>query len=119
MKWIELLNSAIAKEQFYDTNTFELLKPDGTRIGGRPNIGKLLRQTLFGEELYVEMIEYLCEELFDERNSVLHGRKPDYGDSKKASTLIFVIETIERAITGQIKEQLGKVVKEKLIINPS
>jgi hypothetical protein len=84
------------------------VKSDGTRAGGRPNVGQLLRQTKLGEEVYFEVVEYLCVELFQERNPVLHGREPRYGDRKKAAALLFVVETLERQITEAFKAQIGK-----------
>jgi hypothetical protein len=87
---------------------YYLLKPDGSKVKGRPNIGRLLRQTKFGDDVYFEVVEYLVAELFEERNPALHGRDPFYGTQKKAAALIFVVETLERHITGAIKEVVGK-----------
>jgi hypothetical protein len=67
-----------------------------------------LRQTKFGDDVYFEVVEYLVAELFEERNPALHGRDPFYGTQKKAAALIFVVETLERQITGAIKEVVGK-----------
>lgn len=79
-----------------------------TGAGGRPNVGQLLRQTKFGENVNFEVVEYLCEELFGERNPVLHGREPSYGSHRKAAALLFVVGTLERQITKAIKGQVGK-----------
>lgn len=103
-----LFDRSITHSQYKDGSDFELLKADGTRLGGRPNIGDLLRKTAFGENIYVETVEYLTEDLFGERNPVLHGRNPEYGNDVKAAALLFVVEVIERQITGALKEQLGK-----------
>lgn len=103
-----LFDRAITRAEYKDSNTFQLLKEDGSKVKGRPNIGKLLRQTRFGEEVYFEVVEYLVVELFEERNPTLHGREPNYGSRKKAAALLFVVETLERQITGAIKEHIGK-----------
>lgn len=103
-----LFDRTVTREQYKSFSGFELLKSDGSRAGGRPNVGQLLRQTKFGEEVYFEIVEYLCVELFQERNPVLHGREPRYGDRKKAAALLFVVETLERQITKAFKEQIGK-----------
>lgn len=103
-----LFDRTVTREQYKSFSGFELLKSDGSRAGGRPNVGQLLRQTKFGEEVYFEIVEYLCVELFQERNPVLHGREPRYGDRKKAAALLFVVETLERQITKAFKEQVGK-----------
>ena len=109
-----LFDRSITHSQFKDGSEFELLKADGTRVGGRPNIGDLLRKTAFGENIYVETVEYLTEDLFGERNPVLHGRNPEYGNDVKAAALLFVVEVIERQITSALKEQLGKELIKNL-----
>ena len=50
---------------------------------------------------------------FEERNPVLHGREPRYGDRKKAAALLFVVETLERQITSAFKEQMGKELMQR------
>lgn len=96
------------------TTEYQLLAPDGSKVNGRPNVGKLLRQTKFGEDVYFEVVEYLVAELFEERNPALHGRDPLYGTKKKAAALIFVVETLERQITGAIKKVIGKDLMERI-----
>jgi hypothetical protein len=103
-----LFDREITHIEYKDSTSFELLKPDGSKTGGRPNIGKLLQQTKFGEEVYFEVVEYLTTELFEERNPTLHGRDPHYGSKKKAASLLFVIETLERQITGALKQDIGE-----------
>jgi len=109
-----LFDRHITPAEYKTRSNFQLLKADGSKVNGRPNIGALLRQTKFGERVYFEVVEYLVEELFEERNPVLHGREPTYGSEKKAAALLFVIETLEREITGAIKEHLGKNLTDKL-----
>lgn len=105
-----LLDRTVSYEEYKGGIGFELLRPDGTRAGGRPNIGQLLRQTKFGDDVYLEVVEYLCEELFEERNPVLHGRDPRYGNGSKASSLLFVVEVLERTITAAFKAHVSNVL---------
>lgn len=105
-----LLDRPVSYEEYKARSGFELLRSDGTRAGGRPNVGQLLRQTKFGDDVYLEVVEYLCEELFEERNSVLHGRDPNYGNRAKASSLLFVVEVLERRITAAFKEHISQVL---------
>jgi hypothetical protein len=110
-----LFDRAITHSEYSAGKTeYYLLKPDGTKVKGRPNVGSLLRQTKFGEDVYFEVVEYLVAELFDERNPALHGRDPFYGTQKKAAALIFVIETLERQITGAIKKFIGEDLIERI-----
>jgi len=84
----------------YKIGDFRLLsKRDGLEINADATIGLLLRNTTFGEEFSFEFIEYFCEELFQERNPVLHGRFPNYGDDKKAAVLLLVVRLLEKKIT--------------------
>lgn len=103
-----LFDRPIDRPRYKARTGFELLCPNGGRIGGRPNIGALLRRTKFGEVVDVEFVEFLVEELFDERNPVLHGRNPQYGNEKKATALLLVVEIIERTITEVLKKKLGR-----------
>jgi hypothetical protein len=109
-----LFDRPLTHEEFKEGTAYQLLKSDGSKVNGRPNVGKLLRQTKFGEEVYFEVVEYLVVELFEERNPTLHGREPSYGTKKKAAALLFVIETLERQITGAIKRAIGKDVVDWL-----
>ncbi len=109
-----LFDRSISRSEYKDVSRFQLLRKDGTNVKGRPNVGKLLRQTSFGEEVYFEIVEYLVIELFEERNPVLHGREPDYGSRRQAAALIFVVETLERAITKWLMKQMGKTLINSL-----
>ena len=51
---------------------------------------------------------------FAERNPVLHGRDASYGDKRKAATLLFVVENIERQITGAFKEAFAQEIMEAI-----
>jgi hypothetical protein len=102
-----LFDRPISRRQYKCRTGFELIRMDGERVGGRPNIGSLLRKTKFGDVIYIDFVEYLVEELFDERSPVLHGRDPKYGNDKKAANLLLAIEIIERAITNATKDKLG------------
>lgn len=109
-----LFDRPLTHDEFKEGTAYQLLKSNGSIVKGRPNVGKLLRQTKFGEEVYFEVVEYLVVELFEERNPTLHGREPGYGTKKKAAALMFVVETLEREITGAIKKVIGRNLIEKL-----
>lgn len=109
-----LFDRAISRSAYKDSSQWKLLRKDGTHVAGRPNIGTLLRQTAFGELFNVEIVEYLVVELLDERNPVLHGRDPDYGSRRKASTLLFVLETLERTVTKWVMELMGKALLDSV-----
>lgn len=97
----------------YLRGEFKLLNRSGQAINTRPTIGLLLRNTKFGDEFYFEFLEYYCQELFLERNPVLHGRDPEYGDEEKAASLLLATRIVEKKITEVFTQALRKSVQEE------
>lgn len=93
---------------------FKLINKNGEEINTTPNIGLLLRHTRFGEEFYFEFLEFFCDELFSERNPVLHGRQPNYGNEKKVATLLFIVRCIEKEITEYFMGKFTEKVLEQV-----
>jgi hypothetical protein len=108
-----IFDHAVSDDDFKDLN-FRLVRRDGRLIEKQPNIGGLLRYTAFGDAISYEFVEYYCEELFKERNPVLHGREPDYGDGKKAAILLFLVNVIERRILTSVKDFTRHLVLKTL-----
>lgn len=90
-------------------------------------IGTLLRKSAFGDLFDAHFIEYFCEELYSERNPVLHGKDIKFGSelnaAKKMATLEYVIKNIEDTIQSRFLEKceedfpkdiLDRLVMEKL-----
>jgi hypothetical protein len=48
------------------------------------DIGTLLKKTAFRFYLYADFIEYFCNELYAQRNEILHGRDLDFGTVENA-----------------------------------
>jgi hypothetical protein len=113
-----VFDKGIGWEKYNGGDVYLLNNRDGSQINADATIGLLLRNTTFGEEFSFEFIEYFCEELFQERNPVLHGRFPNYGDDKKAGVLLLVVRVLEKNITGAFaawfaKEAIGSYEKAK------
>jgi hypothetical protein len=107
---------ASTTEADYARGEFKLINRSGQPINAKPTIGLLLRNTKFGDEFYFEFLEYFCQELFAERNPVLHGREPDYGDERKAASLLLVTRIVEKEITDAFTKMLmneARSVKER------
>jgi hypothetical protein len=98
-----IVDRTITPEKFKN-GRFNLINRHGNEMKTSPTIGLLLRNTSFGDEFSLEIVEYFCQELFTERNPVLHGREPYYGSGTKAAVLLFVIQALERQITDAFKE---------------
>ncbi|MCI0662552.1 MAG: hypothetical protein L0220_15895 [Acidobacteria bacterium] len=92
-------------QESYKNAKFSLMTKNFKTIN-KPNVGNLLRNTIFGDEVYDEFVEFYCEELFSERNPVLHGKEPKYGTPKKAATLLYVIQIVMRHITKAFVDDL-------------
>jgi hypothetical protein len=99
--------------QNYKVGDFELITLNGNKLR-RPTVGDLLRNSEFGKEINFDFIEYYCQELYRERNPVLHGREPSYGDEKKSAVLLFAIRAVERQITEAFKTHLRESTLREL-----
>jgi len=77
-----------------------------------PTIGDLINQTYLNEIFDDIFIKYFCEELYNERNPILHGRETNNFNednaSKKIATLEYIIFTIESYIKDYFKKNMKK-----------
>lgn len=99
-----IFDRSLSQESYKNTK-FELETKNFKKIT-KPTVGDLLRNTIFGDEIYDEFVEFYCEELFSERNPVLHGKEPKYGTSKKAATLLYVTQIVMSHITKAFIDDL-------------
>lgn len=54
-------------------------------------IGFLLKETAFRFYFYADFIDYFCDELYDERNEILHGRILDFATKESAIKKILAL----------------------------
>lgn len=111
----ELINpNEIYKDKLHSV----LLSKNGKEITD-PTIGVLLRNTIFSERFHNEFIEYFCDELYYERNPILHGRdlsKMDKnGASKKIATFHFLMIRINRHLEEHLFEKLDEILLPKIM----
>lgn len=82
----------------YEQSSSEKIISNGGIIVKNPTIGVLLKNTKFGNAIDENFINYFCDELYAERNPILHGR--DYSKltqedaGKKIATIEFILATI-------------------------
>ena len=64
-----------------------------------PTIGSLLQHSFLGNILDEYFINYFCDDLYNERNPVLHGRNVsnfnERNASKKLATIEYLLDAIE------------------------
>lgn len=88
-----------------------------------PTIGNVINQTYLNTIFDDIFIKYFCEELYNERNPILHGRETqkfnEENASKKIATLEYIITAIESYIKNQFEENMknniSKEVKENIL----
>lgn len=110
------------KKLIYNDTTYSSIKTLNGNILRNPTIGDMINQTYLNSIFDDTFIKYFCEELYNERNPVLHGRETQKFNkenaSKKLATLEYIITTIESYIKNQFKENMKnnipKEVKERI-----
>jgi len=88
-------------------------------------IGNLLKQTFLGNLFDKHFISYFCDELYNERNPILHGQNTESftikNSAKKIATIEYILRRIEAFNKGKamqrIEENLPTDIKDKIISN--
>jgi len=79
-----------------------------------PNVKDLISETVVQEYLNEEMVEYFVEELFVERNPILHGNVSDYHSEVEASKKIVFFNNLLDRVTGEITEDFAEQVEDAI-----
>ncbi|QYX51114.1 hypothetical protein K3F44_16020 [Pseudomonas sp. S07E 245] len=87
-------------------------------------IGNLLKQTGLGDLFDKHFISYFCDELYNERNPILHGQDTESftvkNSAKKIATIEFILRRIEKFnkenVMQRIEEDLPADIKDLLRI---
>lgn len=77
-----------------------------------PNVKDLISETVVQEYLNEEMVEYFVDELFVERNPILHGNVSDYHSEVEASKKIVFFNNLLDRVTGEITEDFAEQVED-------
>jgi len=82
-------------------------------------IGDLLKNTLLNQFFDNEFIDYFCNELYKERNPILHGSTEDYyskiNASKKIATIEYLLLTMAAYLKNRVFEGLSKTFSKDYI----
>ncbi|MGR5185633.1 hypothetical protein ACPV3S_06020 [Photobacterium damselae] len=96
----------------YSDSNFEKIKLESNKESEKFTIGVLLKSTKFKEALNIEFITYFCDELYNERNPILHGKEVRHFNSanasKKIATIEYLLNCIEQFHKDRIMEGLDK-----------
>ena len=92
------------------------------KIDEEPTIGTLLRKSEFSKFFDLEFIQYFCDELYNERNPMLHGENFSQATmenaTKKLATLEYLFSTMrtfmERKIIGNFEKLPSETIKTLL-----
>ena len=102
--------------RIYKNNKMNVLITDNGRELSEFTVGSLLNLSRFKNYIDDYFIRYFCDELYKERNPVLHGREFSSFSEKNASmkmiTLEYLLETINRNIENYMMEGLQKKLPE-------
>lgn len=113
------------KKSIYNDTTYSSIKTLNGNILKNPTIGDMINQTYLNSIFDDTFIKYFCEELYNERNPILHGRETqkfnEKNASKKLATLEYIITTIESYIKNQFKKNMKNnipnVVQENILMS--
>lgn len=97
-----------------NSNHQEIQDKDTGGSTARCTIGILLSKSVFGNLFDNDFIRYFCDELYNERNPILHGREFGFGSRinclKKIATLEYILSTMQH----QLSERLIKRLNDKV-----
>ena len=90
------------------------------KIDNEPTIGMLLRKSEFSKFFDLEFIQYFCNELYNERNPMLHGESFSQATmenaSKKLATLEYLFVTMRTFMERKIVENFEKLPSDTIKI---
>lgn len=80
----------------------------------KPRIRDLVENTAVQRYLNEEIAEYFVEELYEERNPILHGNLADYHSDLEAAKKLIFFKTITERVTDQLREDVVEQVYDDL-----
>lgn len=101
------------------TDRKQMIGKDVSRVIENPTIGSLLKASQFGDLFDQDFISYFCDDLYNERNPILHGRSFNFGSElnaiKKLATLKYLLRSIQRQTTNWFIKILEAHVPPELV----
>lgn len=87
-----------------DSETGNLIKENKIR--------ELLKRTEMKNYLYMPFIEYFCEELYEERNPIMHGREIKRFKQSNALQKLFALENVLKEFQSYNEKQMMKLFEQ-------
>jgi len=75
-------------------------------------IRELLKRTEMKDYLYMPFIEYFCEELYEERNPIMHGRDIKRFEKSNALQKLFALENVLKEFQSYNEKQMMKLFEQ-------
>jgi len=104
--------------EIYQDDSYKILKLNSGKTTENLSIGTLLDHSKFGDIFDTHFIAYFCEELYKERNPILHGKDitsfTKINASKKIATIEFIINIIHDYNKKNAMERLKKNIDPEL-----
>lgn len=92
-------------------NNRYLLSTNGKKISNY-TVGNLLKQSNFGMILDQDLLSYFCDELYNERNPIFHGRDLSFptklNAAKKLCSFEYIIEQINNNLLGELLKTMNE-----------
>lgn len=108
---------SIGKDIYIDSDCLSIKTLKGNILKA-PTIGNIINQTYLNDIFDDAFIKYFCEEFYNERNPILHGRETQQFNqenaSKKIATLEYIIATIESYIKNKFKDNMSKNIPKEV-----
>jgi len=109
---------AIGEAKIYAaTNSTSIINLSG-KIVSCPTVGTLLRDSEFSKFFDLEFIQYFCDELYNERNPMLHGRSFSQvtmeNATKKLATLEYLFVAMKTMVEGKIISNFEKLPSDSI-----
>lgn len=80
----------------------------------KPRIRDLVENTAVQDYLNEAIAEYFVEELYEERNPILHGNVADYHSDLEAAKKLIFFKTITERVTKQLRDDVVEQVYDDL-----
>lgn len=91
--------------QIYNADESKLIGADTGEEIDNKTIGTLLRFTRMKSSLDEAFIRYFCDELYEERNPILHGRDANFGEKANAASKIGTLEYLVDEIATSVEKR--------------
>jgi len=93
-----------------DSNHNIAISSNGNKEYEDPTIGLLLNKTDFGKAFDLKFISYFCDELYNERNPIMHGNDINFATHINAAKKFATFEHIMKTINQQVEKIFFEVI---------